>query len=218
MGLNRGHPERFGCEKPNGRTRTGRIVGHWEARCPAGSRSRWESLQGGHPALSRPRGGGQAACASTGPPRRTCLAGLACCCTRILLSSTRTTPYMNKCFLLCVDCCPGGQDRRPHQLTVRAVGRQRGSPVSPLPPQGHLSADRVPQGVRAPQRHPPPTFDQPRNPHPHSCQLVLTVGGPSPRGGGVPPSPGWTWAQGRGTPLTLPQVPRLLISALQGYL
>lgn len=38
-----------------------------------------------------------------------------------------------------------------------------------------------------------------------SCQLVVTVGEPSPWGGGMPPSPGWTRAQGQGTPLTLPQ-------------
>lgn len=195
VGLNRGHPERFGCEKPNGRSRTGRTVGHWEARCPAGSRSRWERLQGGHPALSR-AGEGWAGCLCVHwCPLARRLAGLACCCTRILLSSAQTIPYMNKCFLLCVDCCPGGQDRRPHQLAVRAVGRQRGSPVSPLPPQGHLSADRVPQGARPPQST-PPTFDQPQNPHPPSCQLVLTVGGPSRQGGSMPPSSGWTWAQG----------------------
>lgn len=47
---------------------------------------------------------------------------------------------------------PWGQDRRPHQLAVRTMGRQRGSPVPPAPPQGHLSADRVPEGARAPQR------------------------------------------------------------------
>lgn len=88
----------------------------------------------------------------------------------------------------------------------------------PSPAPGPLICRQGPPGSQSSAKAPPPTFDQPRNPHPHSCQLVLTVGGPSPRGGGVPPSPGWTWAQGRGTPLTLPQVPRLLISALQGYL
>ena len=120
---------------------------------------------GGSPRAEPLRGGRQAACVSTGAPWHSCLAGLACCGTGILLSSTRTIPYMNKCFLLCVDCCSGGQDRRPHQLAVRAVGSQRGSPVSPSRPRTtylQTGSPREPELCKGP----PPTFDQPRNTHP----------------------------------------------------
>ena len=149
---------------------------------------------GGSPRAEPLRGGRQAACVSTGAPWRSCLAGLACCGTGILLSSTRTIPYMNKCFLLCVDCCSGGQDRRPHQLAVRAVGSQRGSPVSPSRPRTtylQTGSPREPELCKGPPQHLTShgTLTPP-------CQLVQTVGGPSPQGGGMLPIPGWTWAQG----------------------
>ena len=113
-------------------------------------------------------------------------------------------PWMNKCFLPCVDCCPGGRTGG----RTSWLSEPWGDSVAHLCPPPRPRATYLQTGSpREPELHKGPLHLTSHGILSPSCQLMVTAGEPSPRDGGMLPSPGWTQAQGRGTPLTLLQGP-----------